>query len=237
MKILLHYPDYTPEERKAALATLVSNKDGTHELLRSVDAGSVPKADLSAQLISQMQGMNDVGLNKWIAANWGAVRKTSDEKQKEMAEFRKFLGEKTIMEANASNGRKIFYQRCAARHILHGEGAKIGPELPGNFKDVDYLLLNILDPNATIGNDYLQTFVTKTNGQIVSGVIISEAGDSVSLKTLAGDVAIPRSEIGSMETSEQSLMPEGLMTGLEEPEIRDLFLYLRQSEQVPLPAE
>ncbi len=30
-------------------------------------------------------------------------------------------------------------------------------------------------------------------------------------------------------------MPEGLLKGLEEPEIRDLFLYLRQSEQVPLP--
>ena len=32
-----------------------------------------------------------------------------------------------------------------------------------------------------------------------------------------------------METSVNSMMPEGLMNGLEEPEIRDLFLYLRQA--------
>lgn len=38
-----------------------------------------------------------------------------------------------------------------------------------------------------------------------------------------------------METLDQSLMPEGLLTGLDEDGIRDLFLYLRQSE--PLPAE
>ena len=94
-----------------------------------------------------------------------------------------------------------------------------------------------MKPSIPKCKDYLQTLMTKTTGQIVSGVIISEAGDSVSLKTLAGDVAIARSEIRSMETSDQSLMPEGRMTGLEEPEIRDLLLYPRQSEQVPLPAE
>ncbi|MDE0837065.1 MAG: hypothetical protein OSA84_12015, partial [Akkermansiaceae bacterium] len=32
-------------------------------------------------------------------------------------------GEKAILNASASNGRKLFSQRCAACHILHGEGA------------------------------------------------------------------------------------------------------------------
>jgi len=235
--ILAQYPGLSPEEKTAALATLVSSREGLTELLNALERETVSISDLSAQLVRQMQAAGDDTVNQWIAKNWGAVRKSSEEKQKQMTEFRKFLGEQAILKANASNGRLIFNQRCAACHTLHGKGAKIGPELPGNFKDTDYLLLNILDPNASIGKDYQQTHITKTNGQRVSGMIIDERKDHVSLKTLTGDITLPRGEIKSMVTSDQSLMPEGLMTGLEEPQIRDLFLYLRQSQQVPQPSE
>jgi len=233
--ILSIYSRLSPEEKTTALATLASTKEGTSALLKAVDHELVPKADLSAQLIRQMQGAGDESVSAWIAENWGSVRKSSEEKEKEMAEFRKFLGEPAILEASASNGRLIYSQRCAACHTLHGEGEKIGPELPGNFKDVDYLLMNILDPNATIGKDYQQTYLVKKNGQVVTGVIVSESAETVVLKTLAGDVTVTRAEIAQLTISELSLMPEGLMTGLEEPEIRDLFLYLRQAGQVPLP--
>ncbi len=232
--ILAIYGSLLTDEKSAALATLASNKAGVTALLKAVDENSIPKADLSAQLVRQIQGMGDETINQWISKNWGAVRKSSEEKEKEMAEYRKFLGEQAISEADASNGRLIFSQRCAACHILHGEGAKIGPELPGNFKDVDYLLMNILDPNQTIGKDYQQTTIEKKDGQFASGVIVTDEKDAVVLKTLAGDVTVPRSEIKTLTTSEQSLMPEGLMNGLEEPEIRDLFRYLRESAQVPL---
>lgn len=233
--ILSVYAGLSAEEKTAALATLASNRQGIVALLGAVDDGKIPKSDLSAQLVRQIQATGGNGAVQWISDNWGSVRKTSEEKQKEMAEFRKFLGEQAIMEADASHGRLIFTQRCAACHTLHGEGAKIGPELPGNFKDVDYLLMNLLDPNQSIGKDYQQSYLEKTNGQTVGGVIVSEDKDTVVLKTLAGDVSVPRVEIKTLATSELSLMPEGLLKGLEEPEIRDLFLYLRQSEQVPLP--
>jgi hypothetical protein len=32
-----------------------------------------------------------------------------------------------------------------------------------------------------------------------------------------------------------SMMPEGLLTALDEQGVRDLFAYLRQKKQVPLP--
>lgn len=58
------------------------------------------------------------------------------------------------------NGRAIFLRTCSACHPLFGQGGHIGPELPGNFTDSDYLLQNILDPYAIIGRDYQQTFIT-----------------------------------------------------------------------------
>ena len=233
--ILAAYVGFTNQEKTAALETLVSRRQGAMDLLKAVDGGTVPQRDLSAQLVRQISGLDDNAMNAWIEKNWGSVSKTSAEKEKEMAHFRKFLGEEAILNADASAGRILFNQRCAACHILHGEGAKIGPELPGNFKDVDYLLQNILDPNATIGKDYQQTTVEKSDGQFVSGVIVSDDAETVVLKTLSGNVSVPRKKVKELKTSELSLMPEGLMIGLEEPEIRDLFLYLRQSKQVPLP--
>jgi hypothetical protein len=65
-------------------------------------------------------------------------------------------------------------------------------------------------------------------------VITGDEESAVTLKTLAESIVIRRGEIETMETLEVSLMPEGLLTGLDEDDIRDLFLYLRQSQ--PLPA-
>lgn len=232
--ILAAYEGFSTSEKTAALATLASRKAGVEALLKAVEEGKVPQGDLSAPLVRQMQGLGDAGIDTWIAKNWGSMKQSTAQKQKEMTRFKVFLGDDAILKANAGKGRAIYNQRCAACHVLHGEGVNIGPELPGNFKDVDYLLENILDPNSTIGIDYQQTTVEKKDGQFVTGVIVSERDDAVTLKTLAGDVAVARGEIAKQTTSEQSLMPEGLLNGLEEQDIRDLFLYLRQPEQVPL---
>ena len=81
---------------------------------------------------------------------------------------------------------------------MFGEGGKIGPELPGSFEDMDYLLQNILDPNAIIGKDYQQTFVTLKDGRLVAGVIAAEDPGSVTLKTLAEPVTVQRADIAKM---------------------------------------
>ncbi len=108
--------------------------------------------------------------------------------------------------------------------------------MPGSFEDVDYLLQNILDPNALIGKDYQQTFITAKNGRLIAGIIASEDERAVVLKTLGDPITVPRAEIAEMKTSEMSMMPEGLLLALDEQGVRDLFLYLRQRGQVPLPA-
>ena len=101
---------------------------------------------------------------------------------------------------------------------------------------MDYLLQNILDPNAIIGKDYQQTFVQTKDGQIVSGIIVADDAAAVMLKTFAGLVTVQRADIASIEVSPNSLMPEGLLAVMDEESVRDLFLYLREKQQVPLPA-
>ena len=47
---------------------------------------------------------------------------------------------------------------CQQCHQLFGEGGKVGPDITGaNRADIDYLMVNIVDPRAVIPKDYQVT--------------------------------------------------------------------------------
>jgi len=234
--VLASFPNFNGAEKRDALNSLLSRPSSARLVLAAIDAKQIARTEITAPLVRQLQNVKDPEIEKWVEKNWGVVRTSSEEKQKIIAKFKEFLGTDAILHADAKHGRQLFSQTCAVCHTLFGEGGKIGPELPGSFEDVDYLLLNIIDPNAIIGKDYQQTFITTKSGQFLAGIIASEDAREVVLKTLGDPVTVPRAEIKEMKTSDQSMMPEGLLLALDEQSVRDLFLYLRQRQQVPLPA-
>ena len=234
-KILAVFPKLDAAEKGDAINTLLARAASARALLAAIDAKTLERSAIGAPAARQLQSLREAGIDAWLAKNWGAVRTSSADKQKEIAKYKEFLGTDAILRADASHGRVLFTQRCAICHTLFGEGAKIGPELPGSFADVDYLLQNILDPNATIGKDYQQTFVKTKDGQTLNGIVAADDASSVTLKTFAGPVTVQRADVASIEVSPNSLMPEGLLMGVDEESVRDLFLYLRQKQQVPLP--
>ncbi len=236
-KILAVFPKLELAEKSDATNTLLARATSARGLLAAIDAKTLDRAVIGAPAARQLQSLRDPDIDAWLAKNWGAVRTSSADKQKEIAKYKEFLGTDAILRADASRGRVLFTQRCAICHTLFGEGAKIGPELPGSFADLDYLLQNILDPNATIGKDYQQTFVKTKDGQTLNGIVAADDASSVTLKTFAGPVTVQRADVASIELSPNSLMPEGLLMGVDEESVRDLFLYLRQKQQVPLPQD
>ena len=221
-------------EKRDALNTLLARPISARAFLAAIDAQTLTKAEITAPTARQLQDLHDAEVDAWLTKNWGAVRTSPADKQAQIARMKQFCTTEAILQADASRGRAIFTQTCAICHTLFGYGAKIGPELPGSFEDVDYLLLNIVDPDAIIGKDYQQVLVHTKDGQTVSGIIASDDGNAVTLKSLAGQVTVQRADIASMEVSPHSLMPEGLITSLDEQSVRDLFLYLRQRAQVPI---
>jgi len=232
--ILSGYKALDSAEKRDALNTLLARPANARALVAAIDAKLLDRTEITAPAARQMQSLRDPEIDAWMTKNWGAVRTASADKQKEIAKFKEFCTTDLILRADAQRGRAIFAQTCAACHALHGSGAKIGPELPGGFEDLDYILQNIVDPNAIIGKDYQQTFVTTKDGQVVSGMLQADDASAVTLKTLAGAVTVQRVDIASIEVSPNSLMPEGLLTALDEESVRDLFLYLRQKQQVPM---
>ena len=73
------------------------------------------------------------------------------------------------------------------------------------------------------------TFLTGSLGTIIS----AENESTLTLKVpgAPAPVVIAKDQIKTRVLSPNSLMPEGLLNGLEEPDVRSLFLYLRQTSE------
>jgi putative heme-binding domain-containing protein len=229
------FPKLDTTERRAATQSLLARTGSAKAFVAAIESGKLPKAELTAPIARQIQGLKDSGLDVWLAKNFGAVSAPNEDKQKLIAKFKEFTGTEAVLRADASHGRALFAQTCAACHTLFGTGGKIGPELPGAFEDLDYLLNNILDPNAIIGKDYQQTFVKTKGGQTVAGIVTEDTERALTLRTLdGGTMTVQRADVASTELSPLSMMPEGLLAPMSEEAVRDLFLYLRQRQQVPM---
>jgi putative heme-binding domain-containing protein len=130
----------------------------------------------------------------------------------------------------------VFNQVCAQCHHLFDSGGQVGPDITGaNRSDLDYLLQNILYPNAVIPNEYRQSLIETKDGRLVSGIVKTQEGGTLVVQTANELVRVPLSDIAKREQAENSMMPEGLIAQLEEQQVRDLLYYLSRPGQVALP--
>lgn len=226
-KIIKAWPILDSSERTAAISTLVATKRSAGELLDAMEAGRVPRAALTAFQARQIQSMKDSDLTKRVTEVWGALKASDAAKRDEIKRYQNQLTSDILAQADLSHGKEIYSQRCAVCHQLFGEGGNIGPDLNGaNRSDVYYLLENIIDPSATLPRDYHVTIITKKDGQVLTGNMGKTTDYTLTLTTPAGDIVVNRDDIDQQSTSPISLMPEGLLIGLEMNDVRDLLGYL-----------
>jgi putative heme-binding domain-containing protein len=114
-------------------------------------------------------------------------------------------------------------------HQLFGEGQRVGPDLTAaDRKNLDVLLQNVIDPSAVIREGYQQYVVTLQDGRVLSGIIAESSPTTVTLVDAKNvRTVLRRKDIDEQTQAGASLMPEGLLDGLSDPEVRDLFQYLR----------
>ena len=231
------YPTFEPQEKRAALSLLASRPSYARALLAAIKSEQIARSDLDAAVVRQLRLLKDPEIDATVAATWGVIHNTSESTAQEIARWKAILTPERITAANASNGRAMFMRSCASCHTLYGEGRHVGPELTGsNRADLDYVLVNVVDPNALIGKDYLLTTVETHDGRTAAGILQRETAHAVTLVNQAESTTLSRSEIKSMQQHELSLMPPGLLQALSETEAADLIAYLRTQTQVPLPS-
>src|SRR5262249_34997690 len=147
--VLRAWRGYPAAVRMEAVNLLAGRKDWAGELLAAVAKKEVARADLNDNTILRIRALHDKKLNDQIEKVWGRVRdKTPDELNKLIEQMRLALNEGP---ASFERGRKVFENQCAKCHRFEGKGHDVGPNLDGAARDIDYLLVNILDPNRVVG--------------------------------------------------------------------------------------
>jgi putative heme-binding domain-containing protein len=131
-------------------------------------------------------------------------------------------------------GEAAYMERCASCHKLFFKGGKVGPELTSYQRDnLGTMLTSIINPNAEIREGYQYHLIETRDGRSLSGFLVDRDPQVVVLRGLEGaDITLPLSEIKTLNPVGRSLMPEGLLDGLSDQQLRDLFAYLRISQPI-----
>ncbi len=234
--ILARYSEMSEDAKSTALQTLASREKWASALLDAVAAGRIPREDLTTVTVRKIRRLGDASLAKKIEAVWGAVRKRSEEKAAQIARYKKMLTEEALADADPRRGRVVFDRTCGNCHTLFGEGGKLGPDLTGSDRtNIDYLLENVVAPNALVGEDYQMVTVRTKGGRLVTGVIAARSENALTIRTIHDKVIIPRGEVAKRSRLPVSMMPEGQLKSLSKEQILDLFAYLRSPKQVKRP--
>ena len=231
-------PKLSANELPDAVNTLASTKEGSKELLKAVEAKNVPATALSPFLVRQLTAFDDKEINALIKSAWGDVNAPKADLGERTKKFRELLTPAALAKGELAKGKMLFTMTCGQCHKLFGEGQNVGPDITGsNRADLNYLLENVLDPNAVIGKAYQLNLFTMKDGRVMSGVIKEESPAAVKIAMMGGvEFTLPQPDIAKREVSKLSTMPEGLFDALKPEQVIDLVKYLQSGASGPAKA-
>ena len=129
---------------------------------------------------------------------------------------------------DAGRGAKVFRDRGC--QTCHAGPRSLGPDLTGVTDRLsrDDLFTAIVAPSLDVSPLYRLTLVETQGGQVYSGLVAFESADGLILQTGATTtVRVATPEIASRHVGNRSLMPDGLLQGLDDRDLADLDRYLR----------
>lgn len=221
-----------PGIQKAIIETLASRKSYAIELVEALQQNKISRQDIPVQVARSLSQI----LGDSFEKVYGEIKSIGADREKKIAEYKKLLTPAAMEKGNAAQGRVVFNKTCAACHTLYGEGGKVGPDLTGsNRANLDYILLNSVDPSYDVPDGYKAELIATVDGLLITGVIAEEDGTRVILKTAEQPrVVIAKEDIENRKTSDKSIMPDGQLDELKPQQVINLIKYLRTTEQVEL---
>lgn len=93
------------------------------------------------------------------------------------------------------------------------------------------MLLAIVNPSAEIREGFENYSVETKDGRSLSGFLVEQDQNTVVLRGLDNqNMSFARKDLSEVKLARISLMPEGLMEGFSDEQVRDLFAYLRSTQ-------
>lgn len=217
-----------PALRDASHRMLASRKEWAGLFLAQLDAWTIKPTEVAVDVVNQLRAYQDHN-DAWkarIDKHWPpAITLLAEDQAAEMARLKTLLA---AQPGNAERGRLLFQQRCFACHKLFDEGGLAGPDLTGYERNnLDFWLTAILAPSAEIREGFGSYIAKLKNGQMLMGMLEKQDATGILLRDMASQKhLLPVGDLNSLDASPISLMPAGLLQGLSNEDLRNLFAYL-----------
>jgi putative membrane-bound dehydrogenase-like protein len=222
--LIAAWSTFAPRPKEAAIEALCSRSTSTLRLFEAVAAGRVPAGDLPSArlgLLAKARNMDvATAAQKLLAASGTRLRQSVIDSYRDCLE----------MPGDVERGRSAFRSACASCHRVEGTGHEIGPNLAAmKTRGAEAILVNVLDPNREVNPSYVNYVCLTDDGRAVTGMLAAETAGSVTLRRAEGaEDTVLRSDIDELQSTGQSVMPEGLEKQLDRQSMADLIAYLMQ---------
>ena len=224
--VVAGWQQFTPTLRRTAISVLMRRADWTRTLLDAVEKGGIGRTDLATEQWSQLKQ----NPNRELAGRATRLSSTGPAISADREEIVKKLLPLAKEHGNPARGKEVFAANCFACHTFNGQGGKVGPDLSGiGAKDRSEILTDILDPNRSVEANYRLWSLTTKDGDTFSGRLDTETQTSVEILDTTGQKhAIQRSKIATLESSQNSIMPNGFES-IPADDIKSLLDFLGQA--------
>jgi len=217
--LITGWAGYGPNAKEAALTALLAREDRALALL---EAGVVKPQEYSA---AQVQALIKHKSAKVAAAAKTALATVIPPSREDVTtKFKPAITAK----GDAVKGQAQYMARCMACHRAGTLGMQVGPDLiTVKTKGREALLTAILEPHKEVASQFIAYTINTKDGQTLAGIITNDTASSVTLKMMGGaEKTLQRAEIKGSASTGQSLMPEGLETGMSVSDMADLLSFI-----------
>ncbi len=225
-RLLQDWNGYGAETRAAVLGLLTSRVAWTDLLLDWIAAEPARAAQIGAAQRAALTQHSVVRVAQRAAR---VLEAGIDPNRQRVVED--YLGRMAKLDGEAARGATVFTAACAACHRFgNTPGGAIGPDLAVvTDRSRPYLVTHILDPNRAVEARSMLYTATLNNGRVLAGMLLGEAGNSITFAGLDGtEQIILRSELKRLESTGRSLMPDGLEATVSPQQLADLVAFLAE---------
>lgn len=223
--LLRAWPRMTPNLRRCAVETMFTREEWLDRCLDAIESGLVKASELDAARIrlveTQTSEKRRARLGRLFASHQLARRQSVIDRYQ--AALRR-PGDK-------DRGKQVFLRACAACHKHEGIGKAVGPELRGTQRrPAESLLVDILDPDRASKPQFQNYVIRDTDGRILTGMIIAETANSVTLQKADGsEQKVLRLQIETLQSTGVSFMPDGIEKTIDVRAMAGLLAFLGYS--------
>ncbi|MGD9854149.1 MAG: PVC-type heme-binding CxxCH protein, partial [Planctomycetaceae bacterium] len=220
---LLNDEDRPIAVRRAAARALGRNKNGAQQLRGLAEQGGYDER-LGPAIAGALHAADDPNIREAAAKLFPLPAAKDSEPLPPLSEL---LGQK----GNIEKGRIIFHSTgtCTKCHIVNGLGREVGPNLSeiGKKLSKPAMFESILYPSAGLSHNYESWTLVTADGEIVTGLLVSETDDEVQIKDVNALVrTVKTGDIELKKKQDVSLMPADLQKVMSAEELVDVVEYM-----------